>query len=196
MCDRSKRNRNLRSREMPVDGTRTNCIRPIDVRPNNAWTNSVTANALSNESVVRNAALRYLARREYAVQELRYKLGRKYLSDVVAVVLDELVAEELLSDRRFTSMLVRSRISRGYGPRYIAAELSQKGIAQELIEEHLDVTFDVWLDNARQLATKRLAGARNSDAAKADRDRVARLLSRRGFPTDIIFKALAQLTIE
>jgi regulatory protein len=158
---------------------------------------------------VRNAALRCLARREYATQELRQKLIRKYSPDLVADVLGELIEQALLSDQRYAEMLVCSRINRGYGPRYIASELKQKGISAELIDEHLDISAEVWLEQAQQLVAKRLNGrARENEPEMAQasehkqqeqarqretaaRERVARLLSRRGFPSDVIYKAMA-----
>jgi SOS response regulatory protein OraA/RecX len=159
---------------------------------------------------VRTAALRYLARREYATLELRGKLVRRFPDDLVDSALEELKTDGLLSDRRYAEALVRNRMNRGYGPRYIASELAQKGIDASLADEFLDVDPGVWLEKAHQLVAKRrlrpldtdLGGAnreREDDAEdrlarglerSSGRDKLARLLGRRGFPSDVIYKVV------
>jgi regulatory protein len=90
---------------------------------------------------LRAAALRLLARREYARAELVQRLrARGAAADVVDAVLDRLAADGYLSDARFADMLVHTRAGR-YSSRAIAHELREKGVPREAAEaalEHLD----------------------------------------------------------
>ena len=75
-----------------------------------------TAHELT-ESEIRDIALRYLGRREYAVQELRQKLLQRGADSALTdTVITELVKQNLLSDERFTEMYVRMRVRLLFGP--------------------------------------------------------------------------------
>ena len=67
-------------------------------------------------------ALTLLVRREHSARELKSKLVRKGLdADESAAALEQLQSKDFQSDARFGEMLVRSRITQGYGPRWILA---------------------------------------------------------------------------
>ena len=97
---------------------------------------------------VYNAGIRLLARREYGVVEITKKLSQKHPPQLVQQVVAQLVEQNLLSDSRFAESLCNSRTGRGYGPIYIAQELSLKGIAKDLIEEFIDKNDPAWLERA------------------------------------------------
>src|SRR5512139_3539827 len=89
-------------------------------------------------TLVRKAAYTLLARREYGRQEMVNKLlGKGFEPSLVDSVVEQLVAERLLSDERFVETFVRSRSNRGYGPRRIEAELRERGISDELSDERI-----------------------------------------------------------
>jgi regulatory protein len=89
-------------------------------------------------TLVRKAAYTLLARREYGRQEMVNKLRSKgFAPALIDSVVEQLVAERLLSDERFVDAFVRSRGNRGYGPRRIEAELRERGISDELSDERL-----------------------------------------------------------
>lgn len=137
----------------------------------------------------REAALKLLARREHARQELFWKLvQRGYAEEVVAAELDRLAAERLLSDERFAEAFTRSRTERGQGPRRIRAELQQRGVAEQLIEAALDDVGTDWFALARQVARRRFGTAPATDWQ--ERGRRSRYLEQRGFTHDQIRFAL------
>ncbi len=86
--------------------------------------------------VVSRKALELLARREYGVAELHFKLMQKYrtllpkgeLSVLVQSICDRFVALGYLSDERFAESIIRSRLNRGFGQRRIELALQQKGL--------------------------------------------------------------------
>lgn len=144
---------------------------------------------------VNAAAIRALGRREYSEFELRSKLERRFEGDVVAQVLETLVADHLLSDERFTEVFVRSRIARGQGPVRIRKELRQRGISDELMDHFLTFDSAFWLEQAQAVAERRqdlqhqLRTDDRDDRRRAE-GRLGRFLATRGFPTDIIRQLL------
>ena len=104
---------------------------------------------------VYNAGIRLLARREYGVVEITKKLSQKHPPQLVQQVVAQLIEQNLLSDSRFAESLCNSRTGRGYGPIYIAQELSSKGIAKDLIEEFIDKNDPAWLERAIKAGRKK-----------------------------------------
>jgi regulatory protein len=79
-------------------------------------------------------AVRLLARREYARDDLEQRLIAKGAArDEVVAVLDELSSQGLLSNERFAHALVAQK-SGSYSRRSIRGELKRKGISGEAIE--------------------------------------------------------------
>jgi regulatory protein len=142
------------------------------------------------------SALGFLARREYSACELGRRLGRKYpnLSQAtVSAVVAQLTEDGLQSDRRFSESRIRSRLGKGYGPVYIRQDLVARGIdpasaAQMLNEIVADEDID-WLAHARQLVERRHPHAADD---RHSWQRAARYLQNRGFPSDIIARALGR----
>lgn len=82
----------------------------------------------------------YLARREHSKLQLQRKLLEKFpdcgLTEVEAVI-QQLEAENLQSDDRFTESYCFSKSDRGYGFAYIRHHLQGAGVGSALIEKHL-----------------------------------------------------------
>ena len=126
-----------------------------------------------------------LARREHATGEMRKKLiGKGIAAPLVDAALEKLVAEGLLSDRRFVEAFLLSRKNRGYGPLRIQAELRQRGIDDELIADHIDPRDELWADSIRAVWCKRFGNRLPQDMK--ERARQARFLQYRGFTNEQI----------
>lgn len=131
-----------------------------------------------NEAEVREIAVRYLARREYGIEELRQKLIQRGADSATAEkVVCDLADVNLVSDQRFTEMYVRARIRRLFGPVKIRGELRGLGISDHLISEAMPDGQETWFDNASQWAGKRSHG----DLDYAARAKIYRGLMNRGF---------------
>ena len=137
----------------------------------------------------RATALKWLSRRDYSRLELELKLARKLFSaQTVAAELDRLEEEGYLSDRRFAEMLVRSRVSGGYGPVKIRHELRQKGVASAICEQLLAELAQDWAALATQVQKSHFGASPPGDfRAKSKR---ARYLQARGFEHDHIRAAV------
>lgn len=141
----------------------------------------------------RDVALALLARREYSREELRHKLlDRGFDAAEVSALLERLTGEHLLSDARFTEAYIFARRARGFGPVRIRRELQARGVADSIIDEHLDEGAAQWSDLLYTQYRKRYGGKPPKDYA--ERARQGRSLRQRGFPTDMIARLLGELS--
>ncbi|MEO7433068.1 MAG: regulatory protein RecX [Dokdonella sp.] len=125
-------------------------------------------------------ALGLLARREHSTRELKLKLAlRGYEKTDASEAIDRLKGQHYQSDDRFAESLSRRRVSQGYGPRRIAAELRSHGLSDAAIGEVFGELGHDWVAIAAEQVRRRFAGAAAADAAEKAK-RVAFLL-RRGF---------------
>ena len=85
---------------------------------------------------IRNVAISYLSRREYAANELCAKLSLRFSDhNEIENVVKQLIAEGLQCDLRFAHSCIESRARKGYGRRYIEGLLRQKGLSRETVEQ-------------------------------------------------------------
>jgi regulatory protein len=139
---------------------------------------------------VRDIAVRYLARREYGIEELKRKLVQRGAeSDLVEQVVADCAEQGLVSDERFTEMYVRMRIRRCFGPMKIRGELRQRGIPDYLIADAMQMDQETWLESAVQWAARRIHG----ELDFAQKAKIHRKLMNRGFNHEQANTALARL---
>ena len=132
-----------------------------------------------------NQAIRYLSYREYAIEELRTKLLKKFDSELeVAQVLEQLLSDDLLSEQRFAESYIRARVNKGYGPEHIRSELMQKGLAKWAIDQALKDSEFVWSEEVYKVWVKKFNQAPNDNMQ--DRVRQWRFLQYRGFSNEHI----------
>ncbi len=134
-------------------------------------------------------ALRYLAYRPRTVREMARKLTDKGYDPVtVDLVLAFLKEHKFLDDAAFTVMWIRSRTGeKPCGRRRIYAELVQKGVDRELIEQYLaDLSPEKEEEMAAALA------ARKCRRDSFDYQKLGGFLVRRGFTPGLVKKILTQ----
>ncbi len=123
---------------------------------------------------IRLTALKLLARREHSRQELQNKLIRRGVEAAqVETVLQELIAEQLLSDDRFRDSYIHYRRKTGFGPRRIQAELSERGVISRFDDT------DSWGDLLEQVWQKKFKGQKPQDIKTKAKQ--IRFLVNRGF---------------
>ncbi len=132
-------------------------------------------------------ACRLLARREYAIEELRRKLEAKWpQGEGVEEAVDRLVKEGLVSDQRFAQSFVRSRIAKFQGPRKIRAELFRRGVSEAAICSALDAGEHSWVELATDWLARQGADLANYETRAA----FYRRLANRGFTHEQAMDAL------
>lgn len=125
-------------------------------------------------------ALGLLTRREHSRKELTRKLVAKGIaSGEVEVVVAKLASAGWQDDVRFAESMVRHRVSGGYGPLHIRAELATHGLDREMIAAALNTFEGDWAENARDLVRRRYGEAVVDDLKL--RRKAADTLMRRGF---------------
>lgn len=143
---------------------------------------------MESTQAIRQEAVTLLSRREYSARELQRKLETSYPADSVVDVIESLQSQGLQSDERFARVWVRHRLLQGYGPLRIQAELREKGIASDLIQQCLQDDGIDWFEQARQ-AHQRKFGRRPGRESR-EKARQMRFLQYRGFSGDHIRHAL------
>jgi regulatory protein len=127
----------------------------------------------------RIAALDALARRDHASSELRRKLRDKgYDGAVVDGLVERLVDERLLDDRRYLQNFVAYHAARGQGPNRVRAELRKLGLQTPDVESSLDGYPD-WIAHLKRARQKKFGTSLPTNYA--DRQRQARFLAYRGY---------------
>ena len=114
-------------------------------------------------------------------------------------VISELVRGGYCSNERFSEACCRSRVSRGFGPRYIARELRAKGVDRALIEKALNQFSDKWPCILREGIDNKLLklGYSRSERCTAEtledpavKGKIVSSLERKGFDSAQILRAL------
>ena len=146
-------------------------------------------NEQAERNTLRLSAMNMLARREHSYLELERKLHAKTEnSTMIGAVLDQLVADNLLDDGRFSESFMRSRAEHGFGPYKIFQELQHKGIDEQTAMRVADQLNIDWLANARKLFIKRTINIASLDMK--EKHKQARYLQSRGFSADITRAAM------
>jgi regulatory protein len=131
---------------------------------------------------LRERALNLLARREHSRLELARKLSPHGDPDEVAVLLDDLERENLLSKARYAESLAHARAGR-HGSLRLKADLREKGVPGSVIAEVVGEARENDLVAAREVWRKKFAQP-PQDAA--ERARQMRFLAGRGFPAEVV----------
>jgi len=147
-----------------------------------------------DEQLARAYVLRLIKLRERSERELRDKLLLKGFSPKAEeAAVAHAKRSGLVDDALFARLWVAGRIRRPFGARRLRWELRRKGIAPSLIEEALSVAAGGRTEEeaVRDLVRARLTRMEGVPVLKA-KERLARMLMRRGFPQETIFEVLNQ----
>ena len=135
---------------------------------------------------IREHAIALLERREHSQLELKKKLLNKgYKLTKVEALITLLAIEGLQSDERYTEVYVRQRITAGFGPHRILAELKHRGISDSLVYRYLPYDKPFWWEVLSQLC-KRKYREQHLNLTKKNSARLARFLMQRGFDLEHI----------
>lgn len=136
-------------------------------------------------------AFNLLSHRARSTKELSERLGRAgFEEEVVAEVVEKLRSLGYLDDNEFASLWLRDRINtKLYGKHRIKHELKLKGIADDIIDEHLGAhsSDDSEYGRAFRLAQSKVGSYANSNAHKSQR-RLSQFLMRRGYSSAIAYR--------
>lgn len=133
-------------------------------------------------------ALAWLARREHSQRELHTKLQRAgYAREQITAAIERLIADHYQDDARFAQSLIRSRVSQGYGPQRLRAELRTHDLDDARIAQWLEAAQVDWTKSATEQLRRHYGAAVAGD--RAQRLRQAQFLLRRGFAAATVHAA-------
>ena len=132
--------------------------------------------------------MRLLGRREHSARELKQKLRAGGVEGAESETLVESLTEEgWQSDPRFAASRIQNRISQGYGPIRIAAELRVAGLPDALIREAMEAADCDWRALCVDVCQRKY---RISTTDRAERQKRYNHLAARGFAGEHIRAAL------
>lgn len=142
----------------------------------------------------RNLVARYLTVRPRSTLEVQVHLRNKnFSSQTIQRVIDRAVAMGNIDNRNFAVLFVRNRKKlKPTGPRKLAEELRQKGIAPDIIDDVLREEMSVTEQSklARIVLEKKRKTLAHV-ARRQQRAKLAQLLLRHGFDPDVVQTTLA-----
>jgi regulatory protein len=121
-------------------------------------------------------------------------LRRKGVADEVAEqVLGRYTEVGLIDDEAFARAWVQSRhAGRGLARRALAAELRQRGVADDTVKEAVEELAPEQEETAaRELIAKRMATTRSLDPTKRTR-RILGVLARKGYPSGLAYRLVRE----
>ncbi len=137
---------------------------------------------------IRRSAMNLLARREHGHVELARKLRlRGADAEMIEVELQRLTEDGLLSEERYLESYIRSRANAGRGPMRIREELTQRGLARELVECALAEAVTDWQAQMEDLWQRRFSG---QIVDLKDKAKQSRFLAQRGYAVEDIRRLL------
>ncbi|MGQ3089299.1 MAG: recombination regulator RecX [Methylophilus sp.] len=139
------------------------------------------------EKSLRQRALEYLSKREYAAAELAQKLkGYASDSDDIDALIADFKTRGWLSDARYTEQMLHARQAK-FGAARVANELREKGVDDALVAEAVAVLQVNEAERASEVWRKKFKA---SPTTREDWAKQARFLQSRGFTFDVIKKIL------
>ena len=154
------------------------------------YENEEPINKKKSKQTALHCGVGLLARREHSAFELRQKLeSREFDSDDIEKAIERLLEKDYLSDTRYAQSTCRHRANRGYGWRYIANELKQKGVCSTIVQKFQKNCEIDWYLQAELAYNKRFSDIRVKDPKSIQKEKAKRIrfLQYRGFSTDEIF---------
>jgi len=158
---------------------------------------------LADSEKVYPAALNYLIRRDYGVDELRTRLlQRGAEEDAVDETVERLLAAGYLDDKRFALSRVRQR--RDFGPRgrsFIRRELRELKVADDIILEALEEEYSEELEeeiltDAVKNAAHFLPGEDEPEKRRKKLASLQRHFVNHGFPPGLVLSLLRRFAVE
>jgi len=132
---------------------------------------------------------RALARGPRSRSEITASLARRgYGEETIAAVVARLTELGYLDDALVADAVARGAERRHQGSRRVALTLSRRGVARDVVEQAARTSGEGDLERARAFLARRFVDGIGSD--RLERQRATRLLHARGFPGDVVRKAL------
>ncbi|MGO4543950.1 regulatory protein RecX [Paenibacillus sp. 2TAB23] len=136
-------------------------------------------------------AIGYLGAKPRTRKQIEQYLSRKlFENDNIQYALDRLEREHIVDDEQYARQFAAGRLKNGLkGRRFIKQELQQRGVSKEAAAEAIDaLDEEIELASAKKAAEKKWRSLKGETFEK--KRKLMGYLMRRGFPGDIVKKAI------
>lgn len=168
-----------------------------------SWNKRPKQDLTEQPEAIYPAALAYLARRDYATEELRERLlSRGAGPEACEEVLQRLLQQKYLDDARFAFGRVRQRREfNGRSRVFIRQELRELGLDEDLIQQALESEYpaereEEILKRHLQSELRRLRGSEDPQKRRKALAGIQRRLAGKGFPPGEVYHQLITLLEE
>lgn len=141
-----------------------------------------------------NMALKLLSYRPQSTLEIKQKMFKKFNLELIDKIIDKLIKQGLVNDKRFTTSWIKERsTTRLRSRRHLISELRQKGIPQNIITQAIQsaLSDNDEIKTAVTLVEKRLGQLEQQKIP----EKIKAYLIRRGFSYKTILEAEKRLRI-
>lgn len=154
--------------------------------------------AADPESVARSIALNLLTAAPRTRAQLAEAMAKRQVPDEVAVrILDRFEEVGLIDDAAFAAAWVSSRqAGRGLAPRALANELRKKGVAEPVISDAVAMVDRDTVESTARALARRKARASVGLPTEARMRRLAGMLARKGYASDIALRVVKDVLAE
>ncbi|RWY86571.1 recombination regulator RecX [Pediococcus acidilactici] len=142
-----------------------------------------------------NIALTYITGQLRTENEVRQKLRQQdYEESVIEAVIAKLADLNLLDDREYAKSYVRTMMRTGdKGPRYLINHLRQKGVLENDLQAGLQLFSDTKQVALATRVGQKLQKRHQAQALRQQQLKIRQNLMQKGFTSEIIEKALAEI---
>ena len=145
--------------------------------------------AAANKRLIRQKIIQLLAMREHSVLEIQQKCQKKFAPEQLQdldLIIAAYLERGLISEQRFTEDYIRMRRRKGYGPTRLRQELQQRGINNQLIDQHLyAISNEAWQQQIDQILLKKFGSSEPDQNYKKQAKR-AQFIQYRGFSVNYL----------
>ena len=164
------------------------------------WNKRAKQDLLGQPENIYPAALAYLTRRDYGVEELRQRLLLRGADpELTEDTIQRLLRQKYLDDRRFALGRVRQRREfNGRSRVFVRQELRELGIDEELIQQALDEAYQPeqeseLLEHLLRAELRRFPREGDSQQQRKATASIQRRLAAKGFPPGEVYQTLRRL---
>ncbi len=180
-------------------GLSSSTLADAGLKPGDVLSEAQVAELLRREAVQRalQQAFHLLSYRPRSEHELRRALARKgHAPETIEAVLKRLERYHYVDDQAFALTWVESRQrARPRGARLLRAELRQKGVEREIIDQAIDDAGGDERALARAAACQKLSTLKAADYGEFGR-KLGGFLLRRGFGSEVVWEVVRELWAE
>lgn len=117
----------------------------------------------NDEYEIYELAKKYINRKYVSKKELyKYLMNKKYESELINKVIKDLEEKNILNEKNYVKAYINDKINfTNDGPNKIKKDLLKNGIDEELIDNNMEIDFNIVYDKLNKLIDKKILSIKN-----------------------------------